>query len=266
MTIRAILLTAFATLAFTALQCRADSAPYVGVAPTGDAQAGAHFATTTCAACHGAHGNSVSPTFPNLAGQNYNYLLKQLEDFRDGKRKKSPMNAMIRTVPTASGQQNLKNIAAYYAAQTLNRKANANAHAPQPSARAAQAGYAIYQHGLSASHVPACAACHAASGKGMAPMAIPALAGQHSVYLASELKLFANGERHNSPGHVMSVIARRLTAQQIKEVALYAQALHPDLIPGQGPKTYQAYVQALAHQVVPGIPSGPSGKAAPAKH
>ncbi|HKJ09021.1 MAG TPA: c-type cytochrome, partial [Gammaproteobacteria bacterium] len=102
--------------------------------------------------------------------------------------------------------------------------------------------------------VPSCDACHGSDGTGMAPMAVPPLAGQHAAYIQKELKLFATGKRTNSPGHVMAMIAKRLTPKQIKDVSLYAQALHPDLVPGRGPKTYQAYVKSLASQPVPGIP------------
>jgi len=200
------------------------------------------------------HGNSVSPTFPNLAGQNYNYLLKQMEAFRSGARKASPMNAMIGTVPQQKGDQNLKNIAAYYAQQKLNRQANANAHDPKLTKAEAKEGYDVYMRGLPSTHVPSCDACHGSDGTGMAPMAIPSLAGQHAAYIEKALKLFASGKRTNSPGHVMAMIAKRLTPEQIKDVSLYAQALHPDLVPGRGPKTYQAYVKALASQPVPGVP------------
>ena len=256
MTLRDMLLAIFATLTLTPGCSQSASAPYLGVAPQGDASAGAHFATGPCASCHGAHGNSLSGTFPNLAGQNYNYLLKQLADFRDGTRKAAPMNAMIGTVPKAADQDNLKNIAAYYAAQSLDRKTNANAHAPQLTRAEASMGYKIFQQGLPAEHVPSCAACHSPDGTGMAPMAIPSLVGQQSAYVEKQLKMFADGTRHNSPGHIMAMIAKRLTPGQIKAVALYAQALHPKLLPGSGPKSYQAYVKGLARQPVPGIPAG----------
>jgi cytochrome c553 len=256
MTLRDMLLALLAMLTLAPGCSQSATAPYIGVAPQGNASAGAHFATSTCAACHGAHGNSLSGANPNLAGQNYNYLLKQLEDFRSGARKAAPMNAMIGTVPKTAGQDNLKNIAAYYTDQSLDRKANANAHAPRLTKAEASTGYEIFQQGLPSQHVPSCAACHSTDGTGMAPMAIPSLAGQQSPYVEKQLKMFADGTRQNSPGHVMATIAKRLTPAQIKAVALYAQALRPKLIPGSGPKSYQAYVKGLAGQPVPGIPAG----------
>lgn len=66
-----------------------------------------------CIGCHGAGGNSVVPTFPKLAGQHASYTEKQLKDFRDGYRKNATM------APFAKGltDQEIKDIAAYYAAQ-----------------------------------------------------------------------------------------------------------------------------------------------------
>ncbi|MEJ2060873.1 MAG: c-type cytochrome [Gammaproteobacteria bacterium] len=235
--------------------CAFANAPYLGVAPQGDAQAGAKIATTTCAACHGVHGNSRGDTFPNLAGQNYNYLLKQLEDFRNGSYKAPTMSAMIQGVPKAPDEQNLKNIARYFADQKPDRTANANASAPKPTLDQAKMGYRIYQQGLPGAKVPSCAACHTAGGMGNAPMAIPALAGQHATYIEQQLKAFADGKRANSPHHVMAMIAKRLTPAEITDVALYAQQLRPGLVPGSGPMTYQAYVKARARQPVQGLPA-----------
>ena len=39
-----------------------------------------------CAACHGAEGNSGVPAYPKLAQQHPDYLVKQLQEFKSGKR------------------------------------------------------------------------------------------------------------------------------------------------------------------------------------
>jgi cytochrome c553 len=225
-----------------------------GVAPQGDGANGAKL-TASCAACHGTHGNSVNATFPNLAGQNYNYLLKQLAAFRSGRRKAQPMSTMIGTVPKAAGEQNLKDIAAYFASQKLDRSAGANAKAAKLTPAQAREGYRIYQQGLPGAKVPACAACHGADGTGLAPMAIPALAGQHADYLQAQLKRFADGSRRNSPNGVMALIAGRLTPQQMHGVALYAQQLRPALVPGSGPLNWRAYIESQAGAPEPGLPA-----------
>lgn len=213
---------------------------------------------STCSACHGIDGNSIAPTFPNLAGQNYNYLLKQLENFRSGARQAATMSKMITTVPKAPHDRNLKELAAYFSSQTPKPR---SAGASKPQKSLVEEGYKLYVQGLSSQTqylittetVPACAACHAASGLGNPPMAIPRLAGQHATYIETELERFASGKRHNGPGGIMAAVAAPLTATQIKAVAAYVSVMDPRLIPGAGPKSYRAYVEGLKHQPVPGV-------------
>jgi len=215
-------------------------------------------AKTVCSACHGIDGNSVAPTFPNLAGQNYNYLLKELEDFRSGARKAAVMSQMINTIGKAPENLNLKKIAAYFSEQRL--KDNSGQE-PKPSKALVEKGYQLYVRGLSRitpflitkQEVPACAACHSANGMGNIPMAIPRLAGQHASYIEKELQRFASGARHNGPNGIMAAIAAPLSAAQIKAVAAYVSVLDPGLIPGSGPKTFKAYVQGLKDEPIPGV-------------
>src|SRR5699024_1002898 len=116
---------------------------------------------TVCAACHGAKGMATAPTFPNLAGQNYNYLLKSLQAFRSGDWHAAPMHGIIATVPTAAHNQHLKQLAAWFAQLELQPRRIAGT---KPSKAQAQVGYKLYFHGKRSAHVPACAACHLASG------------------------------------------------------------------------------------------------------
>ena len=67
--------------------------------------------SATCAACHGANGKSVIPMYPHLAGQQEQYLLKQLKDFKSKKRNDPVMSAMA--IPLSD--TDMANIAAYYA-------------------------------------------------------------------------------------------------------------------------------------------------------
>lgn len=252
--LRSLSVAALLALAGAVSQSAAAAAPYLGAPASGGVRRGGRL-SVSCAACHGAHGNSISADFPNLAGQNYNYLLKELEQFRSGVRRATPMTAMVATVAKAPGDRNLKELAAYFAAQKLDRTSGANASEPKPSRALAAAGYRTYVEGDSAAGVPACAACHMPGGTGNGPMAIPALAGQHAKYIATELRRFASGRRHNSPGQVMETIAKRLTDEQITAVAAYVEALRPALVAGVGSRGYAAYVEAAAAQPVPGIPA-----------
>lgn len=228
--------------------------PHLGVLPQGKAGQAQTIVQNTCSACHGTDGNSISSTFPNLAGQNYNYLLKELEDFNSGARKASTMQGIVQTLPQGQRNRDFENLATYFSTQKLNRKANANGRTEPSPAKALTAGYDIYTRGIRNRHVPACSACHLPTGLGMAPMAIPSLAGQHAQYVETQLKHFASGARNNSPHHIMGLIAKRLGAEQIKDVALYVQSLHPDLLLGVGPRTYKAYTKPHPAEPIPGIP------------
>jgi len=75
----------------------------------GDADAGKAKAST-CAACHGAQGISPSPMWPNLAGQKEQYLVKQMKDFRDGKRNDPMMSPMAKPL----SDSDIANLAAFY--------------------------------------------------------------------------------------------------------------------------------------------------------
>lgn len=75
----------------------------------GDAAAGKAKAGV-CAGCHGPQGVSTNPVWPSLAGQQEQYLTKQMKDFRDGKRADPVM------APMAQGlsDQDIENLSAYY--------------------------------------------------------------------------------------------------------------------------------------------------------
>jgi cytochrome c553 len=81
-----------------------------GAAEAGDIAAGKAKAAT-CAACHGANGISAVPMYPNLAGQKEQYLIKQLKDFKAGKRQDPVMAPMAMILSDAD----IENVAAYYA-------------------------------------------------------------------------------------------------------------------------------------------------------
>lgn len=228
---------------------------YLGVAPP--KVEGTPTQAVTCAACHGEKGVATAPTFPNLAGQNYNYLLKELEDFRNGTRTNATMSAIIKTVPVAPHHQNIKALAAYFSQFKLEQTGAVAASEGKLTEAEAKAGYRLYFEGEPAAQIPipACAACHLMTGMGNAPMAIPRLAGQNAAYVLAQLKAFASGQRHNGPDHIMGKIASRLTPKDMQAVAAYVEHMRPDLLPGHGPKSLDAFMKASAGEPVPGIPA-----------
>ncbi|HET7649543.1 MAG TPA: c-type cytochrome [Gammaproteobacteria bacterium] len=181
------------------------------VAATGDAAAGQKKAASTCAACHGADGNSASPQFPKLAGQNADYIVKQLQDFKSGKRQNPIMSGMA----AGLSEQDMQNVAAWFSSQKV--------QTGEADPGLVKAGEALYRGGDKGAQIPACSACHGPDGAGNAPMVVPALAGQHADYVIAQLKAFASGAR-KSP--MMDTIAARLNDSQMKAVASYIQGLH----------------------------------------
>ena len=75
----------------------------------GDAAAG-KAKSAICAACHGAEGVSPNDLWPNLAGQKYGYLVKQLKAFKDGSRSDPMMSPMAAPLTDAD----VENAAAYF--------------------------------------------------------------------------------------------------------------------------------------------------------
>ena len=78
----------------------------------GDAAAG-KTKSKTCAACHGPDGNSVSPDFPRIAGQHYDYLVKVLKRYKSGERK----NAIMSPQAANLSRRDIEDLAAYYSRQ-----------------------------------------------------------------------------------------------------------------------------------------------------
>ena len=189
----------------------------------GDASAGRNK-TQVCVACHSTDGNSLVPTFPKLAGQNERYLLKQMQDIRDGAR---PVPTMVGQLDNMS-DRDLADIAAFYASQT----ANGGRASPDKVAL----GASIYRGGVSASGVAACIACHGATGSGNAPAGFPRLAGQYAEYTADQLRRFrtgaentleqnSNGRTNDGDSRMMRDVAYRMTDNEIEAVASFIAGL-----------------------------------------
>ncbi|MGH8398315.1 MAG: c-type cytochrome [Gammaproteobacteria bacterium] len=198
-----------AAAATSAPTAQTNAAPVQGNAAAGQKK------SATCAACHGADGNSVSPQFPKLAGQNADYIVRELQRFKSGERKNPIMAGMAAPL----SDQDMQDLAAWFSSQTV------KTGEADPSL--VKTGEAVYRGGDRESGVPACLACHGPDGAGNAPMLIPALAGQHADYVVSQLEAFSSGARKSA---MMDTIAARLTPAQMKAVASYIQGLHSTTI------------------------------------
>lgn len=182
-------------------------------AMAGDAAAGQTKAAA-CAGCHGADGNSIAPNFPKLAGQHESYIVKQLKDFKGGKRSDPIMIGMVAPLNDAD----IDNLAAYFSGQSTKLG--------ETAADKVEAGQMIYRAGNAASGVAACAGCHGPTGMGNPQASFPRLSGQSAVYVATQLKNFRSGVRSNDAGNMMRGVAAKLSDAEIDAVAQYVQGLH----------------------------------------
>ncbi|MCW8166294.1 cytochrome c4 [Verminephrobacter aporrectodeae subsp. tuberculatae] len=164
-----------------------------------------------CAACHGADGNPVIAANPTLAQQHPEYLLKQLQEFKSGKRNEAVMKGFA----SALSDEDMRNMAYWL------------------GSRPAKAGFArnkellalgerIYRGGIAERQIAACAGCHSPNGAGI-PAQYPRLSGQHADYTAAQLNLFRSGARANNPQ--MAQVAAKLNDKEIKAVADYIAGL-----------------------------------------
>ena len=161
----------------------------------------------SCFLCHGAEGESASAVFPRLAGQNAEYIAKQLENFKSGQRKSTAMAGMVAKL----SPEDMAALGRFYASRPPHKE-------PARDAALTAAGQALYLGGNPASGVPACASCHGPDAAGSATL--PRLAGQHAAYLEAQLQQFKQRERTNDNA-VMHAAAEKLTAQEMAAVAEY---------------------------------------------
>jgi cytochrome c553 len=164
-----------------------------------------------CAACHTFDGSRGSPANPIIAGQHPEYLVKQLQEFKAGKR----VNAIMNGIAATLSEEDMKNVAAFYAS-----KSSKPGFAKDKTL--VQLGEKIYRGGIAEKAVPACAACHGPNGAGL-PVQYPLLAGQHADYTEAQMVAFRSGARANSAQ--MITIAAKLSDREIKAVSDYIAGL-----------------------------------------
>jgi len=187
----------------------------------GNVEAGAQKAVV-CSACHGPNGNSANPEWPSLAGQNAAYIREQLNLFKTGKRN----NPIMYPLAMPLTDEDIADLSAYFSAQT-------------PAGLEADPAYwkngeKLYRAGDRARQVPSCKACHGPVGRGNPGAGYPALQAQHSVYTIKQLTDYAAGQRYvdqtgaqarSRNGHMMATISKRLSADDMRDLAAYIQGI-----------------------------------------
>jgi cytochrome c553 len=181
-----------------------------------DPKRGQEIASTICAACHGADGNSVLPANPKLTGQDPVYLVKQLNDYaKPADAKDARVNSIMAGMVASISVPDRQHVAAYFASQP---------HKPGEARQRdlLDLGQRIYRAGIPAKGVPACSGCHSPNGAGV-PVEYPRLGGQHAEYVETQLKAFRDGTRRNSVP--MMQIAPRMSDKEMAAVADYVSGL-----------------------------------------
>ena len=199
-----------ATLALTALTSGAALAATPTPAFKPDPAKGQALAVS-CGACHTQDGSRGAPANPILAGQHPEYLVKQLIEFKSGKR----ANAIMQGLAAGLSEEDMKHIAAFYA-----KKPPVPGVARDPKTVAL--GEQIYRGGIMAKGVPSCAGCHSPNGAGI-PSQYPRLGGQHAEYTEAQLLAFRSGQRRNNAQ--MMTIAAKMNDAEIKAVSDYLAGL-----------------------------------------
>ena len=163
-----------------------------------------------CNQCHGEDGNSKKPDVPNLASQNPNYLLEQIEKFANENRKNYVMNALSKNFTS----DDKVNLALFYASMPVKPV--------KTNARFALKGKPLYKN--------QCSSCHGEQGLGKANFA--RLAGQQSKYVESTLRSFRGNEKDKTAGDlskrrsvVMESISKTLSDEDMKFITAYIAQL-----------------------------------------
>jgi len=206
MPVPALTLLALLSVAFAGSVLAAETKP----AFKADSAKGAAVAQV-CSACHTVDGSRGAPANPILQGQHPEYLVKQLQEFKSGKRN----NAVMKGFASTLSDEDMRHVAAFYAGKTAKPGAAKNKDT-------LRLGERIYRGGITDKAVPACAGCHGPTGAGI-PAQYPRLGGQHADYTESQMNAFRAGTRANNAQ--MMAIAAKLSDTEIKAVSDYIAGL-----------------------------------------
>ncbi|EGQ9395666.1 c-type cytochrome [Vibrio cholerae] len=175
----------------------------------------------TCAACHGADGNSPLTIYPKLAGQHEKYLEKQLKELKLGASsggKQGRYDPVMSAMAMPLSDEDIADLAAYYASMPISGNTT-------PEDVVAQ-GKVLYTAGDASRGLTACIACHGPRGNGTELSGFPKISGQHADYIKAQLEKFSSGTRANDMNEMMRDVAHKLTDADIDILSKYVGGLH----------------------------------------
>ncbi len=185
--------------------CLSDNA---SAPPSDAAQTAANLVTTACQNCHGDKGNSNSPTFPRLNGQQEQYIEAQLKAFRSHSRADPHAQAYMWGMAATLDDPTVAELARYFSSQSPTQ--------PQSGGELAAEGKKVFMEGVEKDNIPPCQACHGEHGQGDGTT--PRIAGQHADYLVKQLEAFRSLLRANE---VMHANTKEMTDSQIVAIVSY---------------------------------------------
>lgn len=164
-----------------------------------------------CSTCHGPTGQSSNAEFPKLAGQNADYLIRQMFNFKSRARKS---NEMEKEMAGLSGND-IEELANYFSLQQL-------VPVPRQDKALIEAGRSFYMAGDPDRGISACAVCHGPKARG--GKLLPRLAGQHAKYLELQLRHFLEQSR-TTDQTLMHSVASKMTDDEILAVSYFLSGL-----------------------------------------
>jgi cytochrome c553 len=166
----------------------------------------------TCAVCHRPDGwGSPDGAYPQIAGQLYTVIIKQLADIR-ARNRDNPLMYPFSVPRILGGAQEMADVAAYIAQLPMTAD---NGKGPGTDLELGKRLY--HEH---------CATCHGASGEGNRIDHIPAVAGQHYLYQVRQFDAIRSGARKNADSKMTEQI-RNFTPQEEFAVLDYTSRLTP---------------------------------------
>jgi len=197
-----------------AITIRDASAAHVAVPPEPSALDATALISNACSNCHGATGVSVSPLFPNLAGQLPVYIETELKLFRQGGRSDPRARAFMWGIARRLTDEQIKGVAQQFSSLPPARGA------PSSHPSLSHKGKFLYENGAKEREVEACIVCHGHNGEGVNTN--PRVAGQHRDYLVTAMAQFRSRLRENK---LMQHVAQNLTDAEIAALVEYVSTL-----------------------------------------
>lgn len=182
-----------------------------------------------CNSCHGPQGMGDDNTgAPRLAGQVFQFVVKQLEDFATDKRQDTTMYVMNANAKGLSSQDRI-DVAAYVNSMpTVEAEFSklGDLKASGTAVGETYLGKILVNYGVPERGIPACKSCHDYNGRGVDPV-YPRIGGQKYVYLVNQLKKWRDGSRANDPLAQMQKVAQKLSDEDINNAAAFLTSAPP---------------------------------------